>query len=152
MSSNATSPDEYVAGLPADRREAVAAIRSAINKNIPEGFREGIAYGMIGWVVPHTLFPAGYHCDPTKPLMLISLASNKNYISLHHMGLYSGPLLEWFQTEWKTATPKKLDMGKCCIRFKKPDEIPFDLVGKLATKLTPQAWIEIYEKMLRREL
>ena len=96
--SKPATPEEYIESLPDDRKTAVAAIRKAINKNIPKGFKEGICYGIIGWVVPHSLFPAGYHCDPTKPLMLMSLASTKGHISLHHLGLYaSGPLLKWFQ-------------------------------------------------------
>ena len=150
MQSDAQTPNEYIAGLPEDRKKAVSEIRDVIRKSLPEGFKEGVAYGMIGWVVPHSLFPKGYHCDPTKPLMMMSLGSQKNYISLHHMGLYSGPLLEWFQTEWKKATPAKLDMGKCCIRFKKMDDIPLALIGELATKLTPQKWIEIYVNALQR--
>lgn len=151
MRSQATTPDEYINGLPDDRKAPVTDLRNAINKTIPKGFKEVIAYGMISWVVPHSLFPAGYHCDPTKPLMMMSLASQKNYISLHHMGMYSGPLLDWFEKEWQKATPKKLDMGKCCIRFKKPDDVPIALIAELAGKLTPQKWIEIYEKMLKRE-
>lgn len=149
MESKLTTPEEYIANLPDDRKKAVSDIRKAINKNIPKGFKECIAYGMIGWVVPHSLFPAGYHCDPTKPLMLMSLGSTKGHISLHHLGLYSSEhLLEWFHTAWTKATPKKLDMGKGCVRFKKPEDIPIALIGELASKLTPQQWIEAYEKAL----
>jgi len=151
MQAKPTTPEVYVAGLPEDRKAAVSAIRKAINKNIPKGFKEGICYGSIGWFVPHSLFPAGYHCDPSKPLMLMSLTSTKGHIALHHLGLYaSGPLLQWFQTAWSKKSAKKLDMGKGCVRFKKPDEVPLELIGKLASKLTPQAWIEIYQKALRR--
>jgi hypothetical protein len=150
MQSNSAIPDEYVANLPEDRRTAIADIRKAINENIPDGFKELMCYGMLGWVVPHESYPPGYHCDPTKPLMLISLASQKNYISLYHMGLYAGPLLEWFQSEWPKATDRKLDIGKCCVRFKKIDDIPVGLIGELASKLTPQRWVEIYEKALKR--
>ena len=110
-----------------------------------------MCYGMIGWVVPHSLFPAGYHCDPSKPLMLMSLVSQKGHISLHHLGLYGHrPLLEWLQDEWPKHSAKKLDMGKGCLRFKKPDDIPLALIGELASKLTPQAWVEIYENALKR--
>jgi hypothetical protein len=151
MQSKATTPDEYIAGLPEDRKAVIADIRAAINKNIPAGFKEQMCYGMIGWVVPHELYPPGYHCDPTKPLMLMSLASTKGHISLHHMGLYgSGPLTEWFRRSWAKATPKKLDMGKACVRFKKPDDIPVKLIGELASKLTPQQWVEAYEKAIKR--
>jgi len=151
MQAKPANPEEYIAGLPEDRKAAVSAIRKAINKNIPKGFKEGICYGSIGWFVPHSLFPAGYHCDPSKPLMLMSLTSTKGHIALHHLGLYaSGPLLQWFQTAWSKNCAKKLDMGKGCVRFKKPDEVPLELIGKLASKLTPQAWIEIYQKALRR--
>lgn len=145
------TPDDFIASLPDDRKAAVSAIRKAINKNIPKGFKEGICYGSIGWVVPHSLFPAGYHCDPSKPLMLMSLASTKGHIALHHLGLYgSGPLLKWFQDAWPEHSSRKLDMGKGCVRFKKPDEVPLELIGELAAKLTPQAWIEIYEKAFTR--
>src|SRR5437868_11968672 len=146
------SPEEYIEGLPEDRRAAVSSIRDVINSNIPEGFKECICYGTIGWVVPHSLFPAGYHCDPSKPLMLMGLASQKGHISLHHLGLYaSGPLLKWFQDEWPRHSTRKLDMGKGCVRFKKPDETPLALMGGLASKLTPQAWIELYERALTRK-
>jgi len=151
MQAKPANPEEYIAGLPEDRKAAVSAIRKAINKNIPKGFKEGICYGSIGWFVPHSLFPAGYHCDPSKPLMLMSLTSTKGHIALHHLGLYaSGPLLQWFQTASSKNSAKKLDMGKGCVRFKKPDDVPLELIGKLASKLTPQAWIEIYQKALRR--
>ena len=145
------TPDEYVAGLPDDRKMAVAAIRDTINKNIPKGFEERIGMGGIMWAVPHSQFPAGYHCDPSKPLMLMSIASTKGHVALHHMGLYgSGPLMNWFTAEWPKHSPKKLDIGKACIRFKKPEEAPLELIGKLAAKLTPQAWVEIYQKALQR--
>ena len=150
MQSNATTIQEYIATLPDDRKKPIADIRDAINKNIPKGFKEIMCYGMLGWIVPHESYPAGYHCDPTKPLMLINLASQKNHIAMYHMGLYAGPLLGWFQEAWAKATPKKLDMGKACVRFKKPEDIPIELIGQLAYKLTPQAWVEMYEKALRR--
>ncbi len=151
MQSKTQTPDEYIDSLPEDRKQAVSAMRNEILRNLPKGFEEGMCYGMLGYVVPHSIYPAGYHCDPTKPLMLISIASQKNHIALHHMGLYAGPLLGWFQKEWAKATPKKLDIGKACVRFKKPDEIPFALIGELAAKLTPKAWVEIYQKALQRQ-
>ncbi|MGQ0541889.1 MAG: DUF1801 domain-containing protein [Blastocatellia bacterium] len=147
MQSNAATPKEYISTLPDDRKDAVVKLRNAINKNIPKGFEEAMGYGMLGWVVPHKLYPGGYHCDPKQPLPFLGLASQKNYISLYHMGLYSdGPLLDWFTGEWQKASAKKLDMGKCCVRFKKPEDIPYDLIGKLVKKITPKQWIEIYEQ------
>ena len=151
MQSKAITPKEYIDALPEDRKAIVSAICKAIKSNLPKGFEEIINYGMIGYVIPHTLYPKGYHCDPKLPLGFISVASQKNYVAIHHMGLYgSTPLLEWFQQEWKKHTPKKLDMGKACIRFKKAEDVPIKLIEELATKLTPQKWIEVYEKALIR--
>jgi hypothetical protein len=149
--NGATTPDEYVEGLPEERREIVSAMRKVINDNLPAGFEERIAYGMLAWVVPHSLYPPGYHCDPKLPLGYMNLASQKNYISLHSMCLYgNNKELEWFQNEWPKHSTKKLNMGKGCIRFVKPEDVPLDLVGKLAARISPQQWIEIYEKMLKR--
>lgn len=150
MQTKATTPEEYINQLPDDRRVAVSALRTAVRDNLPDGFTEGMCYGMIGYVVPHSLYPPGYHCDPSKPLMFISLASQKNHISLYHMGLYTGSLLDWFQAEWPKHSKKKLDMGKACIRFKKPEDIPLRLIGELSSKMTPRQWIETYEKALKR--
>lgn len=147
MQSQASTPAEYVASLPDERRGAIDAVRKAINKNLPKGFEEGMGYGMLGWCVPHSLYSAGYHCDPKTPLPFIGLASQKNHIALYHMGIYSStPLLDWFQAEWPKHSSKKLDMGKSCIRFKKPEDIPVALIGELCSKMTPQQWIDIYEK------
>ncbi len=149
--------EEYLAALPEERREPMTSLRTVILENIPEGFSESISKGsnglsgMIHYVIPHSRYPDGYHCNPKLPLMLIGIASQKNYISLHHLGIYgSTTLLEWFQTEWAKASTRKLDMGKGCIRFKKPDEIPFQLIGKLAGKITADKWIEFYEKAIKR--
>jgi hypothetical protein len=151
MRSDAKTPDEYVASLPGDRRQIVSDIRDAVNKNLPRGFKECMLSGMINWVVPHELYPDGYHCDPTQPLGLMGLASQKNYIALYSMSLYAdGALLDWFKTEWPRHSQKRLDMGKSCIRFKKPEDVPLKLIGELAAKLTPQDWIEIYEKALKK--
>jgi uncharacterized protein YdhG (YjbR/CyaY superfamily) len=145
------SAEEYITSLPEDRKEPVTKLRNAINKNLPKGFEEIISSGMINWVVPHKTYPAGYHCDPKQPLPFLSLASQKNNISLYHMGLYGDPkLLKWFRDEWAKASKRKLDMGKSCIRFKKPDEIPFDLIGQLAAKVSPADWIAKYESVLKR--
>lgn len=151
MRSNANTPDEYVAGLPDDRKQIVSDIRKTINKNLPKGFKEGMAYGMISWAVPHEIYAPGYHVDPKLPLGYMGLASQKNYISLYSMCLYSsGPLLAWFQKEWPKHSQTKLDMGKCCIRFKKADDLPLQLIAELARKLTPQEWVDAYEKALKR--
>jgi hypothetical protein len=152
MRSTARTPDEYIAELPEDRISAVAAIRAAVNDNLPKGFKETIAYGMIGWVVPHELYPPGYHCDPKLPLGYMNLASQKGHVALYSMCLYGGgKQLDWFQSEWPKHTSYKLDMGKSCIRFKKFDDLPLGLIGELASKLTPQQWIDIYESMLDRQ-
>ena len=149
MRSEASTPAEYIASLPEDRRDAIAKLRKIIKKNLPKGFQE-VMDGMIGWVVPHTLFPAGYHCDPSQPLPFMGLASQKNYIALYHMQLYSDPsLLKWIKTAWVKRSKKKLDMGKCCIRFKKPEDIPYDLIGELVSKITPQQWIDHYQSAFR---
>jgi hypothetical protein len=101
---------------------------------------------MLAYVVPHSVYPAGYHCNPKQPLPFISVASQKQYVSLYHMGLYESPLLQWFKAEWPKRTAAKLDMGKCCVRFRKLDEIPYDLLARLASKMTPEEWIRAYER------
>lgn len=151
MQSKAATVDAYLAEIPEDRQKAMAKLRSVIKKNLPKGFKESMAYGMIGWAVPHSIYPAGYHCNPKDPLPFMGLASQKNSINLYHMGIYADPkLLKWFQDEHAKASPKKLDMGKSCIRYKKPEDIPFDLIGELASKITPQQWIEMYESAFRK--
>lgn len=148
MRSSATTVEEYLNSLPEDRKDVITRLRSAIKKNLPKGFEEVIGYGMLGWVVPHKLYSAGYHCDPDKPLPFLNLASQKNHIALYHMGLYSsGPLLEWFTAEWPKHAAKKMDMGKSCLRFKKPEDVPVQLIGELASKMTPQEWIDVYETL-----
>jgi Domain of unknown function (DU1801) len=149
MQSKAKTPKEYLASLPDDRKHAVSEIRKVILKNLPKGFEE-VMDGMLGYVVPHSLYPGGYHCDPKTPLPFIGLASQKNYIAFYHMGLYAGAHLEWFQEQWKIVSPKKLDMGKCCVRFKKFEDVPLDLIGQLCAKMKPQQWIDIYESHLKR--
>jgi len=140
---------EFIDNLPDDRKKAVSELRKTINKHLPKGFKEGIGYNMLAWSVPHSMFPAGYHCDPSKPLMLMCLSATKGGISLHHMGLYgSTPLMNWFKSEWPKYSSKKLDMGKACIRFKRFEDVPLDLIGELATKLTPRQWVEQYKTAL----
>ena len=150
MHSKATTPEAYLAELPEERRAIIAAIREQLLKNLPEGFSETMQYGMLSYVVPHGLYPAGYHCKQQDALPFISLASQKNHISLYHMALYEGSLLDWFQTRWQEVSKKKLDMGKSCIRFKKPEDVPLDLIGELASKMTPQQWIAAYEAAFKR--
>ncbi|MCC6276216.1 MAG: DUF1801 domain-containing protein [Leptospiraceae bacterium] len=144
------TPKEYLDKLPDDRKKIISRLRSVLKKNLPKGFKEVINYGMIGYVVPHSKYPAGYHCNPKDPLPFINLASQKNHISIYHMGFYKGDLLKWFLAEWKKINKKKPDMGKCCIRFKNMEEIPLELIGELATKLTPDDWIRIYENQMKR--
>lgn len=146
MTSKATSPDQYIKELPADRREAVSKLRETIVKNLPKGFKETMSYGMIGYVVPHELYPDGYHCDPKLPLSFVNIASQKNFIALYHMGIYGSPkLLKWFTDEYAKQVSSKLDIGKSCIRFKKPEQIPYKLIGELMKKITVKDWIKMYE-------
>lgn len=149
MQSKAKTVTEYLNELPADRQKVVTDMRKALKQNLPKGFEECMSYGMVNYVVPHSLYPNGYHVTPQLPLPFIAIASQKNYISLYHMALYEGSLLEWFQEEWKEHTSKKLDMGKCCVRFKKPEDVPIELIEKLAEKMTPQQWIKHYEAALQ---
>ncbi|MGQ2983888.1 DUF1801 domain-containing protein [Flavobacterium sp.] len=141
---------EYIGSLSEDRKAPMQKLREVINKNLPEGFDERISYGMIGWVVPHSAYAPGYHCDPKLPLPFLSIASQKNFIAVYHMGMYASPeLLNWFTAEYPKHVKTKLDMGKSCIRFKKPEAIPFELIGELASKMTVQGWIELYERNLK---
>ncbi|HZX74094.1 MAG TPA: DUF1801 domain-containing protein [Cyclobacteriaceae bacterium] len=145
MQSKAKTVQGYLDQLPDDRKQVIMAMRKAILKNIPKGFEEVMNYGMIGYVVPHTIYAKGYHATPELPLPFINLASQKNHIALYHMAL-QGELLEWFTDRWNETTKKKLDKGGACVRFKKPEDVPIALIGELASKVTPQQWIKIYEK------
>ena len=143
---------QYLDNLPDDRRGYMEALRNTLTDNLPEGIVETISYGMIGYVVPHSLYPKGYHCDPKLALPFISIASQKNFIAIYHMGIYASPeLLTWFTAEYANRVTGKLDMGKSCIRFKKPEAIPMELIGELATKMTPGQWIDLYESALTRK-
>lgn len=151
MQSPAATPEEYVNELPAERKEAIQKLRKEIKKNLPKGFKEVMGYGMIGYVVPHSIYPKGYHCDTKMPLPFMNVASQKNFIAVYHMGVYSNKkLLDWLLAEYKKISPKKLDMGKSCLRFTKPENIPYELIGKLAGKMTVDEWITIYESMLKK--
>lgn len=152
MQSKAATVQEYIAELPEDRQKAINALRKAIKKNLPKGFKECMNYGMIGYVVPHSIYPAGYHCDPKLPLPFMGLASQKNAISVYHMGVYAEPKLKkWFTDAHAKASPKKLDMGKSCIRYKKAEDIPYELIGELSGKLSTDEWIAWYEKAFTKK-
>ena len=147
MQSKATTVEEYLSELSEDRKAPMLKLREAIKNNLPEGFEEVISYGMLGYVVPHSIYPAGYHCTPKLPLPFINLASQKNTISLYHMGIYGDKnLLDWFVAEYSKHAKSKIDMGKGCFRFKKMDDIPYNLIGELATKISVQDWMTFYEQ------
>jgi len=149
MQSKATTVTEYIDQLPEDRKQAMTELRNVILKNIPKGFKEVIASGMIGYIVPHSKYPPGYHCNPDQPLCFMNIASQKNFIAVYHMGMYCNKkFLDWFTAEYPKHSNLKLDMGKSCIRFKKINQIPYKLIGELAAKITPEQWIEMYEKAL----
>ncbi len=151
MQSKAEHPYQYIEELPEERRIVIEKLRKVILINIPEGYKEVMSYGMIGYVVPHELYPNGYHCNPKLPLPFMNIASQKNFIALYHMGIYANPeLLNWFVSEYPKHSKSKLDMGKGCIRFKKMDDIPYELIGELASKVTVEKWIDNYEKAFRK--
>ncbi len=151
MQSKATTPAGYIASLPQERKEAMIQLRKTILKSLPKGFKEEMSYGYIGYVVPHSVYPAGYHCDTNLLLPFMSTGPQKNFIAFYHMGIYADKsLYDWFVDEYPAHSKTKLDMGKSCIRFKKPEHITFDLIGELVTKVTPAQWITIYERQLKR--
>jgi uncharacterized protein YdhG (YjbR/CyaY superfamily) len=151
MQYKADTPEAYINQVPEERQAVLKELRKTIKENLPKGFQEVISYGMIGYVVPHALYPDGYHCDPKTPLPFMSFASQKNSINLYHSGIYANPKLhDWFVAQYPKHCKRKLDMGKSCVRFKKIEEIPFDLIAELCTKLTVEDWITIYEKALKK--
>ena len=151
MQSNETTVEAYMAQLPDDRKAAMQELRAVIIQNLPAGFQEEMSYGMIGYVVPHSLYPKGYHCNSKLPLPFINLASQKNFIALYHMGMYANEaLLNWFTSEYAKTSSSKIDMGKSCIRFKKMADIPVELIGQLAAKMTVEEWIQTYESAFVR--
>ena len=152
MTSDAKTPEAYIKNLPKERKDAITKLRKTILDNLPKGFSETMSYGMIGYVVPHSIYPQGYHCKPELPLPFINLASQKNFIAVYHMGIYANKeLLDWFVQEYPKHAKRKLDMGKSCIRFKKMDDIPYDLIGVLTSKITTDKWIEIYEGAIKNK-
>ena len=151
MKAEGKTVKEILTNLPEDRIVEFNKLHDVIVKNLPKGFEAAISYGGLGYVIPHSLYPAVYHCKPSEPLPFASIASQKNSINFYHMGMYADPeLYNWFITEYAKHTTQKLDIGKSCVRFKKFDQIPFDLIGELMKKMTAKKWIEIYEKNLKK--
>lgn len=151
MKAEGTTVEEILANIPTERKEAFHKLHQLIVSNMPEGFEPAISYGGLGYVVPHSLYPAGYHCKPSEPLPFAGLASQKNSINFYHMGMYtSKELLDWFVAEYPKHSKQKLDMGKSCIRFKKIEEIPYELIAQLMQKITVEDWVELYEKNIKR--
>jgi hypothetical protein len=145
MQSKATTVEQYLAGLPDDRRRAIAAVREEILKNLDQDYKEGMQYGMIGYYVPHSVYPAGYHCDPRQPLPFAGLASQKNHMALYLMCVYGqGDHAKWFQQAWK-KTGKQLDMGKSCVRFKKLEDLALEVIGEAIRRVPAKKYIAVYE-------
>jgi len=152
MTYEAITPEEYVAQIPEERKPIISKLRKIIKDNLPKGFEEGLNYKMLGYYVPHSIYPEGYHCVPKLPLPFMNLASQKNSINLYHSGVYAKKeLYDWFVAEYPKHSKRKLDMGKSCIRFKKMDDIPYDLIAELCTKLTVNEWINIYESAIKKK-
>ena len=151
MKIKANSISEYLEKIPAERKAIMQKLISTISKNLPNGFTEQLGYGMPAWVVPHSTYPDGYHCTPELPLPFMNVASQKNFIALYHSGMYAKKeLYDWFVAEYPKHCKFKLDMGKSCVRFKKMNDIPYELIGELVQKMTPQQWIDIYEKAIKK--
>lgn len=151
MTSNAETPEEYINQLPEDRKAPITKLNNLIKKHMPKGLEAGMGYGMLAYYVPKSIYPAGYHCKPFPPLPFINVASQENFIALYHSGLYAKKeLYDWFVAEYPKHCKTKLDMGKSCVRFKKMDDIPYDLIEELLGKMTVEKWIEIYEKAIKR--
>ena len=151
MKIEANSPDEYIQKAPAERHAALSELRQTVLNNLPEGFEECMNYGMIGYVVPHSIYPAGYNCNTSLPLPFMNIASQKNFIAFYHSGIYANEALkDWFVNEYPKHCKRKLDMGKSCIRFKKIDDIPYELIGQLVSKVPVEEWIETYERNIKK--
>jgi hypothetical protein len=153
MQSKAQSPEEYISQVDEKYREAMSNLRKTILENIPAGFNEQMSYGMIGYVVPFSLYPKGYHCDPKLPLPFLNIAAQKNFIALYHMGMYANSTLyQWFTDEYSQRSKLKIDVGKSCTRFKNVNEIPYELIGELVRKITVEEWINLYELQFRKNI
>ena len=150
MQYDVKTVEEYIAALPDDRKQIISKLRDIVKSNLPDGFEEQLAYGMISYVVPLARYPRGYHVKPNEPLPFLSIAAQKNHIALYHLGLYSDKgLTDWFAGEYLKVVPTKLDMGKSCIRFKNPKHIPFDLIAGLCRKMTVEEYINLYEQAVK---
>jgi hypothetical protein len=151
MQYDAATPEEYLEMIPEERKAPMRKLREVILKNLPKDFEEGMNYKMIGYYVPHSVYPDGYHCTPELPLPFMNIASQKNFIAVYHAGVYADPdLYNWFVTEYDKHCKYKLDMGKSCVRFKKTEDIPYELIGQLASKMTAKEWIDMYESKIKR--
>lgn len=151
MKANGKTVKEILDNLPEERVEPFNKLHDVIVKNLPKGFEAAISYGGLGYVVPHELYPAGYHCKPTEPLPFAGIASQKHSINFYHMGMYANPeLMNWFVAEYPKHCKQKLDMGKSCVRFKKLDDIPYKLIGELMKKMSVKDWINIYETTMKK--
>ncbi|MEX1001830.1 MAG: DUF1801 domain-containing protein [Crocinitomicaceae bacterium] len=151
MKIEAVDLDDYITQLPEERQTPMQRLKDVIENHIPDGFEAAMSYGMPGWVVPHSLYPSGYHCKAEEPLPFLSIASQKNFIALYHMGLYADKaLMKWFVDQYPKHSNRKLDMGKSCIRFKKMEDIPYELIGELAGKMTLNEWVDLYEANIKR--
>ncbi len=148
MKSKATTVKEYLASLPEDRRAGIEAVRKVIRKNLDKHYEESMLWGMIGYAVPHRVWPTGYHCDPSKPLMMAALSSQKNNLSVYLMSVYSDKAERaWFQKAW-AKSGKKLNMGGSCIRFTKVDDAALDVIGEAIRRTPAKAYVESYVKLL----
>ena len=146
MQYKAVSPEDYLSQLPEDRKAPINKLRQVILDNMPKGIEEAMSYGMLGFVVPHSVYPDGYHCSPEFPLPFMNLASQKNFVAVYSMVLYAKKdVMDWFTSEYAKRCKYKLDMGKSCIRFKRMDDIPYDLIGELTAKVSTEDWIQLYE-------
>ena len=151
MQSKATTVNDYINDLPEERKAPILKLRKIINDNLKSDFQETMNYGMIGYVIPKDIYPDGYHCSPELPLPFINLASQKNFIALYHMGMYAKPeIQDWFVKAYPKHCKYKLDMGKSCIRFKKMEDIPYDLIEELIQKMTTDEWIKVYEEAFKK--
>lgn len=152
MTSKAETPHDYIDQLPEDRKAPITKLDHLIKKYMPKGLEAGMGYGMLAYYVPKSIYPAGYHCKPFPPLQFINLASQKNFIALYHSGIYAKKELhDWFVSEYPKHCKTKLDMGKSCVRFKKMDDIPYDLIQELMQKMSVEEWIDTYEKVLNKK-
>ena len=151
MQYKADSPEDYISQLPEERKGPMTKLHKLIKENMPEGLESGMGYGMLAYYVPKSIYPAGYHCKPFPPLPFLNLASQKNFIAFYHMGMYAKKeLYDWFVAEYPKHSKYKLDMGKSCVRFKKIENIPYDLIEQLLGKMSVKEWIEIYENAIKK--